>query len=249
MILEDITDQVLLKEKMEKAERLSELGQLAAGVAHEINSPLDGVMRFTNLSLKNINDQEFTEKCLKESKNGLERISRIAKSLLQYSRNISKKTQLTNINHLIDDVLVLMTFIQIKSNINVVKKFDENLPSINTFNNLDQVFTNLIKNAYEAMGQGGQLEISTDCDNDHIIITFKDSGCGIPDTVLEKIGTPFTTTKENGTGLGLSICKDILNEYGATLNVKNTSEKGTIFEICFPIHRRVIEKRDRKNVA
>ena len=120
---------------------------------------------------------------------------------------------------------------------------------INTFNNLDQVFTNLIKNAYESMKEGGQLEISTDFDDDKIMITFKDSGCGIPDSVLERLGTPFTTTKENGTGLGLSICREILGEYHATLNVKNTSPEGTVLEINFPLHRRLMQKREDKNVA
>lgn len=247
LVIEDITEQIILKERIGKAERLSELGQLVAGVAHEINSPLDGVLRFTNLSLTNINDLKFIENCLHESKAGLERISRIVKSLLQYSRNINKKTELTDINQLIEEILVLMTYLQIKKNINVVRNFNPNLPSVNTFNNLDQVFTNLIKNSYEAMDKGGRLEIETDSDKRDVIIKFKDTGCGISEEVLKNLGKPFNSTKDNGTGLGLSICKDILDEYGATLEVARTSPAGTIFEIRLPLSYKLTQPKDRKH--
>jgi signal transduction histidine kinase/CheY-like chemotaxis protein/putative methionine-R-sulfoxide reductase with GAF domain len=247
LIIEDISDQVILKEKIEKSERLSEIGQLAAGVAHEINNPLDGVLRFTNLSLGNLDRPKFLAKCLEESKVGLERISRIVKSLLEYSRNISRKTKITSINQLLDEILVLMTYMQLRYNIQVVRSFNSELPGLSTFDNLNQVFTNIIKNAYEAMDQGGELRIVTDYNDDEIMIEFHDEGGGIPQSILKNLGKPFNTTKTKGTGLGLSICKEILAEHGGRLDVEKSSPAGTTFIIRIPRNREQTKKQDSSN--
>jgi len=249
LIIEDISDQVILREKIQKTERLSEIGQLAAGVAHEINSPLDGVLRFTNLSLSNLDRPEFLARCLEESRIGLERISRIVKSLLQYSRNISRNTTITSINQLIDEILVLMTYLQLRNNIHVTRCFNPDLPEMATFDNLNQLFTNIIKNAYEAMEQGGELKIVTDCTDENIIVKFTDTGGGIPPAIMKNLGKPFNSTKQNGTGLGLSICREILAEYGGRLEVETTSPQGTTLMITIPRRREQTTAQDLSNDA
>ena len=240
LVIEDISQQVIMREKVEKSDRLSEIGQLAAGVAHEINNPLDGVLRFTNLSLSHAGDPDLIKKCLKESKSGLERISRIVKSLLTYSSNISNKTQITSINQLLDEILVLLTYLQLSKNIHIKSSFNPDLPDLATFENLDQVFTNIIKNAYEAMDDGGELEIVTDFTDGELIVKFRDTGCGVPKNILKNLGKPFHTTKDNGTGLGLSICREILEQHGGKFEVEQTSQSGTTFVIRIP--RKVSEK-------
>ncbi len=242
MIIEDVTDDVMLKTRVARSQRLAEMGELVAGVAHEINNPLDGIMRFTNIALKKANGDEFLEECFRETKKGLERISRIVKSLMQYTRNCSKTFVETNVNELLDNIQVLMSYMQTKRNIRVVRRFDKHLPIISARSNLDQVFINLIKNAFEAMEPGGTLEISTFSDQQSVFIRFKDTGCGIPPDVLSRLGENFVTTKDNGTGLGLSICQEIIKQHRGDLAVESEVGGGSTFTVCIPLHQK--EKGD-----
>jgi len=235
MIIEDVTSDVMMKTKIARSQRLAEMGELVAGVAHEINNPLDGIMRFTNIAVKKANGDEFLQECFSETKKGLERISRIVKSLMQYTRNCRKTFIDTDVNELLDNILVLMSYVQTKRNIRVERKFDPRLPRISARSNLDQVFINLIKNAFEAINDGGTLEIETGSQGGHLLIRFKDNGCGIPPDVLSKLGESFVTTKENGTGLGLSICQDIIKQHRGELTVESEAGVGSVFTVRLPL--------------
>ena len=237
VILEDVTEDITMKARIERAQRLAEMGELVAGVAHEINNPLDGIMRFTNIAVKRANGDEFLQDCFTETKRGLERISRIVKSLMQYTRNCRKAFTETDVNELLDNILVLMAYMQTKRNIRLERKFDPRLPRINARSNLDQVFINLIKNGFESMEEGGMMEIETFSEPDQLVIRFKDNGCGIPSDVLAKLGESFVTTKENGTGLGLSICQEIIKQHKGELSVESTVGAGSVFTVRLPLNR------------
>ncbi len=237
MIVEDVTTDVMLKRKVEKSQRLAEMGELVAGVAHEINNPLDGIMRFTNIALRKADGDALLQECFGETKKGLERISRIVKSLMQYVRNCTKTLVETNVNETLDNILVLMSYMQTKRNVRIVKEFDPRLPAITARSNLDQVFINLVKNSFEAMEPGGTLEISTFSDKDNVFVRFKDTGCGIPRDVLSKLGETFVTTKENGTGLGLSICQEIIKQHQGELMVESEVGVGSTFTVRLPLQQ------------
>ncbi len=235
IIIEDVTDDTVMKAKMARSQRLAEMGELVAGVAHEINNPLDGIMRFTNIALKRTNGDKFLEECFCETKKGLERISRIVKSLMQYTRNCSKTFVQTNVNELLDNILVLMSYMQTKRNLRVVRDCDPQLPTISVRSNLDQVFINLIKNAFEAMQPGGTLEMTTAFDGRNVFIRFKDDGDGIPSEILSRLGETFVTTKETGTGLGLSICQEIIKQHKGELTVESEVGAGSTFTVRLPL--------------
>jgi PAS domain S-box-containing protein len=237
VIVEDVTNDVMMRARIARSQRLAEMGELVAGVAHEINNPLDGIMRFTNIAVQKANGDEFLEECFSETKKGLERISRIVKSLMQYTRNCRKTFVETNVNDILDNVLVLMSYMQTKRNIRVERQFDLRLPSISARSNLDQVFINLVKNAYESMNDGGTLEITTEFDEKSMFIRFKDTGCGIPPDVLSKLGETFVTTKQSGTGLGLSICQEIIKQHEGELTVESEVGVGSTFTVCLPLQR------------
>jgi len=235
VIVEDVTNDVMMKARVARSQRLAEMGELVAGVAHEINNPLDGIMRFTNIAVKKANGDEFLEECFSETKKGLERISRIVKSLMQYTRNCQKTFVETNVNDVLDNILVLMSYTQSKRNIRVKRQFDPRMPVISARSNLDQVFINLTKNAFESMDEGGTLEISTGFDENNVFIRFKDTGCGIPPEVLSKLGKSFVTTKENGTGLGLSICQEITKQHRGELTAQSGVGAGSTFTVRLPL--------------
>ena len=247
MIIEDVTNDVMLKAKVEKSQRLAEMGELVAGVAHEINNPLDGIMRFTNIALRRASGDALLLECFGETKRGLERISRIVKSLMQYVRNCTKTLVETNVNQVLDNILVLMSYMHTKRNIRVVKQFDPQLPSVSARSNLDQVFINLIKNSFEAMEPGGTLEISTSFDKDNVFVRFTDTGCGIPAEVLSKLGETFVTTKENGTGLGLSICQEIIKQHLGELTVESQVGVGSTFTVRLPLKQQEKEERVKRD--
>jgi signal transduction histidine kinase len=159
----------------------------------------------------------------------LERICRIVKPVNQYSRNGSKSFVEMNLNELLSDVLVLMTHKLKQEKIRLVKKFDSSLPVISARTDLDQVCINLIKNALEAMEPGGTLEIST---------SFDDTGCGVPEEVLSRLGERGVTTKENGTGLGLSICRDILRQHDGELEIQSERGAGSTCTVRLPLKKK-----------
>lgn len=239
VIIEDVTDDVTMKARVARAQRLAEMGELVAGVAHEINNPLDGIMRFTNIAVKRANGDEFLQDCFTETKRGLERISRIVKSLMQYTRNCRKAFTETDVNELLDNILVLMAYMQTKRNIRVERKFDPRLPRISARSNLDQVFINLIKNGFESMNDGGEMEIETRSQGEELFIQFKDNGCGIAPDVLSKLGESFVTTKENGTGLGLNICQEIIKQHKGELTVESEVGVGSVFTVRLPLNQQM----------
>jgi signal transduction histidine kinase len=229
------------KEELDRQKSLLEkyatVGKLAAGVVHEVNNPLDGIIRYTNMLLSQIDTNSVTREYLLEIKRGLSRIENITKSLLQFSHQVnshSAKYAYADIYAVIEDSLAAYGA-RISENIRVNKKFD--VLGIKVLDlGLSHIFVNLIKNAIDAMPAGGTLDISTSILEEQLMITVSDSGAGMPEAVISHIFEPFYTTKahDKGTGLGLSICKEIVNRYDGNISVESTVNKGSMFTIVLP---------------
>jgi len=219
-------------------EKYASVGKLAGGIVHEINNPLDGVIRYTNLLLEQPENSTVTHEYLSEIKKGLTRIADITKSLLDFSYQINNQrnqgTKYVHINNAVDESLGYVAE-RSRDRINVVKKFTDNLPKIQDFG-LSHLFVNLIKNAFDAMGEVGILTVSTGLVDSVVRISFQDTGPGIPEELKKDIFEPFFTTKDigKGTGLGLAICHEIVNKYGGRIEVESAVGKGTNFNVLIP---------------
>ncbi len=225
-----------LQKKLQSSEKMAVIGRLAASVAHELNNPLDGVLRFVNLSLKRLPENtEEPIRYLGEAKTGLMRMAGIVQSLLKFSRNIVVEERPRALTDLVNESLSQMSHVLAGTNIDVVVDLREEeawLPA-----GLVQVFTNLIKNAFDAMEKtGGLFTVRSLLVDDRIQIQFEDTGCGISEEQSKRIFEPFFTTKPfgKGTGLGLSICARILERFGGQISVVRGKELGTTFIVDVP---------------
>ncbi len=219
-------------------EKYASVGKLAAGVVHEINNPLDGVIRYVNMLLGQITENSVAREYLLEAKKGLARIANITKSLLEFSHQVnSNRPEIKNyvdIHNLIEESLDVLGQ-KLNAKVAVNKNYKEGLPRILDFG-LSHVFTNILKNALDAMSDGGRLEISTDIEDLMVTVSFKDTGIGINLEVKERIFEPFFTTKsiEKGTGLGLAISKEIISKYSGNIEVESYTGQGSTFTVLIP---------------
>ena len=237
LLIEDVTDKVMMENDLAMAERLAALGKLAARVAHELNNPLDGILRYINLALRLTDSQgnDNTVRYLKESRKGLQRMVRIISELLEFSRSTYSAFEEADINKIVIDAIKAMESQAMQNNVQVERHFQPEMPNIRS-GNLFQVFCNLIKNAVDAMPQGGTLTITTKCDTGHLNIDFADTGSGLDEHVMQNLFEPFFTTKEpgKGTGLGLAICKDIIERYSGQIIARNQPGPGSVFTVIIP---------------
>ncbi|NQT18820.1 MAG: GAF domain-containing protein [Planctomycetes bacterium] len=236
LVVEDVGRALQIERRLAQAEQLATIGKLAASVAHELNNPLDGVLRFTNMALKHNNGNEKVADYLSECRIGLQRMSKIVRSLLDYSRTIGKGIEDHDVNELIASATRELRPLQIRNNITLKTNFGGNIPSAR-FSNFSEVFSNIIRNAYEAMPLGGDFVISTEMEDSNLMVRFEDTGKGISPETMNKIFEPFFTTKDTAqcTGLGLTICSDIVAKHGGSIQVESTKGQGTTFEVRVPL--------------
>ncbi|MGE6631171.1 PAS domain S-box protein [Bacillus sp. NPDC077027] len=233
IILRDISERKQTEELMLRSEKLTIAGQLAAGIAHEIRNPLTAIKGFLQLiKPKTVDKDQYFDIVFSE----LSRIEIILSELLMLAKpQQTASMQILDLKKLIGEVTALL---ETQANLNGVlmntSYFEENLMINGDQNQLKQVFINLIKNAVESMPNGGKVDIAAREQEDEIIVTIKDEGVGIPESVMKRIGEPFLTTKEKGTGLGLMVTFNILENHNGTIRVDSQPEKGTVFHIVFP---------------
>jgi len=221
-----------------RSEKLASLGKLAAGVAHEINNPLTGILTNSSLLLEDMEKgdprRDDVEIIVKETI----RCREIVKRLLDFAKQTKPQKKLTSVNALIDNIILLVRNQTSFRNIVIEKKLEENLPDIlSDTDQVQQVFINIILNSAEAMVKGGMLTIRSRLSQtgEYIQIEFSDTGPGIPEVNKERIFDPFFTTKEHGTGLGLSISYGIIEQHGGTITVESTLGSGATFIIQLPV--------------
>ncbi|MFC1926059.1 PAS domain S-box protein, partial [Chloroflexota bacterium] len=236
----DISEQQKMQERLMLAERLASIGQLAAGVAHEINNPLGGVMGVSRLLLESdIPDgiREDVEIINKEA----ERAANVVKGLLTFARDTGTAKDLMDINDIVQEVLQLRSHNLIENNIEVEARFAPDLPLIIVSRaQMQQVFMNLIVNAEQAMVAAhgrGRLKVTTEEAPDMVRVSVDDDGPGISPENMKKIFTPFFTTRDvgKGTGLGLSISHGIATEHGGVLYAESEPGQGASFILELPI--------------
>jgi len=229
-----------LQKELLLSSRLASIGELAAGVAHQINNPLTGVLGFSQRLLKKSTDQE-TSQYLKRIYTEAERAAKVVQNLLTFARRRQPHKQYSAINEIIESALEFRAYELKTSNIEVVTRLAPNLPQIMVdFYQIQEVFLNIILNAEQAMTEansGGKLTIKTEERKEYIRTTFTDNGPGIPAEHLDKIFDPFYTTKEEkgGTGLGLSVCHGITTEHGGKIYARSKPGKGTTFFTELPL--------------
>lgn len=238
LVIEDATGRVEMERKLSASEKLAAIGKVSGKVAHELNNPMDGILRYINLSKRMIQTEQYQKSLeyLENSKNGLKRMSNVIRELLEFSRNTNSDTNFVKLENIISEALRTMSVHWEEINITITTDYDTDIKPVKS-GGLFQVFCNLIKNAIDAMEQGGQLSIATSQDYDHIYISFTDTGHGIDDKYLENIFEPFFTTKQpgKGTGLGLAICNDIVSKYSGRITASRAPQGGSIFKVILPI--------------
>jgi two-component system NtrC family sensor kinase len=227
------------QDQLVQSEKLASLGQLAAGIAHELNNPLGTILLYADIMLKEQGDQDFhtddIEIILRETK----RCKNIVSALLEFARQNQVITQPTDINELINNIIQLSKQHYQNLPIEFIHTLDPDLPQIQAdANQLQQVLENLINNAVDAMPEGGQVLIRTyNKPAGSVTIEVEDTGIGIPPENINKIFTPFFTTKRigEGTGLGLAIVYGIIKMHRGQINLSSKLRKGTTFTITLPV--------------
>jgi PAS domain S-box-containing protein len=231
-----------LEEKAQVNSRLAAVGELAAGIAHEINNPLTSVIGFSQLALAKQNVPDDIKEDLKIIEEGSRRVADIVRRLLTFARQSKPVKIAANINELIDNTLKLREYVLKTNNIEVKTKFDPELPWLTVDpGQLQQVFLNLLVNAEQAMNKShrrGTLTISTENIANAIRITFQDDGPGIKKEIMERLFEPFFTTKDpgEGTGLGLSLSRSIILEHSGKISVVSEFGHGATFIVELPLH-------------
>jgi signal transduction histidine kinase/NAD-dependent dihydropyrimidine dehydrogenase PreA subunit len=231
------------QEGLIQAEKLTSLGQMAASIAHEINNPLAGVLVYTQLLAKKINSDTFTKESateyLSKMETELTRSSRLIRNLLDFARQSPPRFWEVDINEVINRSFELAAHSAQLQHVQVIKELDPALPKVSAdFDQLQQVCTNLIMNAIQAMPQGGTLTIRTSADKTQVKIGVQDTGVGISPENMRKLFTPFFTTKREvkGVGLGLAVSYGIIQRHRGRIEVQSKEGEGTTFAVFLPMH-------------
>jgi PAS domain S-box-containing protein len=238
LIFEDVSARVKLEEQLQVSEKMASIGLLAAGVAHEVNTPLTGISSFTQMLLQQAPAGDPSTKVLEKIERQTFRAAKIVNGLLNLARPAQVDSGPCDINAVINDVLSLLEHQFRTGSIQVRKELAPESPVVQGIEHkLQQVFLNLFLNARDAMPKGGWLTIASREDQDGAIVEIADTGSGIPPEQLSRIYDPFFTTKEigKGTGLGLSITYGIVQEHGGIITCDSQVGQGTRFSIRLPL--------------
>jgi diguanylate cyclase (GGDEF)-like protein/PAS domain S-box-containing protein len=238
VVARDISERKKVDEFIRKTEKLSVVGQLAAGVAHEIRNPLTSIKGFLQIMQKEAIKPNYIDIMLSE----LYDVEKIVQEFLSLAKPPqASKMAPTNINVLLQHVVTLIGTQAVLKNVEIVQEVDSDLPLIYCDNHqIKQVFINILQNAVEAMTDGGILTIqAVKHDSENIKFRFIDQGCGIEEDRIKSIGEPFYSTKEKGTGLGLMISHKIVQEHGGTIHIKSVVNQGTTIDVILPVEQSV----------
>lgn len=223
-------------DSLKRAARLSAVGQLAANLAHEIRNPLaaiDGAVDLLRSSeLQEADREEFLAIIQKEAK----RLARLLTEMLDYARPKKPEFTTADLQGLAQSVASFLTPVAQKSNVRIVIEDSRNVPAVWCDPaQIRQVLVNLVLNGIQAMPEGGQLTMGVYTEGHHVIIDVRDEGLGVPTDALDKLFSPFFTTKKDGTGLGLAVAQRIMHEHGGQLRVGSNIPAGAAFSMILPV--------------
>ena len=239
----------LVDEQLIRAHRLAALGELSAGLAHEINNPLAVIRQEAELLqdllpvevLANLSDGEEIRESIEEIIQQIDRCKSITHNLLNYARKNDPVIQAMDVNGIVEEMVRLIEKDALHRNITIIRNYGNDLPALSTdAPQLRQVILNLLQNAVQAITDSGEIFVETMRNkSDNLEIRIHDTGCGITSDVMEKIFDPFFTTKPpgQGTGLGLSICQKIISRLGGNINVVSQPRQGSTFMISLPFEQ------------
>lgn len=234
-VLRDLTERRQDEERLIRSEKLSVIGQLAAGVAHEIRNPLTALKGFTQLLRNKYVEQSYYFDIMGTE---LDRINLIVNEFMTLAKPHYNSFQFNDIELILQSVLSILETQAMLLGVEVDYQIQHNLPKVYcNENQLKQVFLNVIKNAFEAMQNGGTVTISVRYEptEQYIHVKIKDQGVGMSEDVMKRIGEPFLTTKEKGTGLGLMVSSRIIEEHRGTMNISSQPGEGTLIDVQLPI--------------
>jgi signal transduction histidine kinase len=247
IIMDDITERVELESQLSQADKLSSIGLLAAGVAHEVNTPLAVISSYAQMLSKQLQGDPQKGALMEKITRQTFRASEIVNNLLNFSRTSGTEFSEVSVNKIILDTLALMEHQFKTSGIRVEDELSSHLPTIQgNPGRLQQVFLNLFLNAKDAMPSGGKLRVAT-MNGDAVSVTVSDTGAGIAQEHIQRIYDPFFTTKTapregqgKGTGLGLSVTYGIIQEHAGKIRVDSQPGEGTTFYLDFPLTRKTV---------
>lgn len=237
IIIKDFTEYKKLQAQIDQSEKLAVIGQLAAGVAHEIGNPLTSISSLVQILQRKSKD-EFMSEQLINIKENIDRISRIVRELVDFSRPPSFETTIQDITDIIKTAIGIVKYDKRVRNVKFETDLKDYLPSVEVASDqLLQVFVNILINALDAIEGNGIINVSSYYDYNKVYIEISDNGCGMDKATLEKIFDPFFTTKEvgKGTGLGLSVSYGIINRFHGEIKVQSKLNEGSKFTISLPI--------------
>ncbi|MBZ5700115.1 MAG: PAS domain S-box protein [Acidobacteriia bacterium] len=243
ILVDDITHRIRLEEQLVQTEKLTSLGLLAAGVAHEVNTPLAVISNYIQMLAKQLPSGDPRHQLIDKVVKQTFRASEIVNNLLNFSRTGAAEFTEVDLNAVVEETLSLVAHPFKTAHVQVMRNLQQELPPVRGSNNkLQQVFLNLFMNARDAMPSGGMVEVRTASNNGSVEIEITDTGAGIPRENLHRIFDPFFTTKSSGrgTGLGLSVSYGIIQEHAGKIDVRSTQGKGTSFRLEFPSARKAI---------
>jgi PAS domain S-box-containing protein len=242
VVMSDVTDAASLQSKLMHAEKMAAVGQLVSGVAHEVNNPLTAILGFADLLMENSEVPESARKDLRVILQEAQRTKQIVQNLLSFARQMPPQRKPVQLNPILKRTIQLRSYDLQSRGVAVTENLRDHLPFIiGDSHQLQQVFLNILNNAYDAVREnteGPRIEIATTCNQDFVEVSFRDNGQGISHP--ERIFDPFFTTKRvgEGTGLGLSICYGIVKEHGGEILCWNNSgSEGATFTVRFPAVR------------
>ena len=239
-VFTDLREKRELERQLLRTEKLSSLGKLAAGIAHEINQPLTGVLTFAHLLLKKFKDDEATRPDLEVIVRETTRIKKIVQGILDFGRETPVRKTPQRIEKILDNTLEIIIHQERFFGVNLIKQYGADIPPLMVDGSrLEQVFLNIILNAVEAMNGSGRLTVQTRRVFDWIEVDLTDTGSGISGEIQDKIFDPFFTTKDSteglGMGLGLAISYGIIKNHNGDLRVSSSPGRGTTFTIRLPL--------------
>ena len=227
-------------EQMKRAERLFAVGQLAAGLAHELRNPLWSVNGAVGILQRNAHLEPKHQKCLEIISKETQRLNRLLTDFLDFARPRPPKYQSISVDKLLDSVIQLAAHGVGRGAVQLRNETPPALPPLQGDPEMiKQMLLNLVINAIQAMPDGGEVALSAEIQQEHILIRVQDQGCGIPAEIKDKIFDPFFTTKDGGTGLGLAVSHQIVEQHGGILKVEANPGRGMTFSVLFPVHHEV----------
>lgn len=231
VVARDVTEKRNTEELLRKSETLTVIGQLAAGMAHEIRNPITSIKGFIQLFKQEVMKQEFFDIISSE----FDRLENIIKEFLSLAKPQQTQLKIVNLKSLFEEIDTLLEPEALLRNVQVVYEIKENPQIVCDPNQLKQVFINLIKNSMDATLHGGKINIKLSTEENNLLIKVIDHGIGISEERLKKLGEPFFSNKEKGTGLGLMFCFRTIREHKGTITFKSKENQGTTVEVRLPI--------------